>query len=83
MKERLDYEALAPGNSLLKVSPKNANAQIEALATELIGWLSDPDRRQAQGAVNRDWVVANHDLRTQAARMGEAFAEIERIHGVR
>jgi len=78
-----NYEALAAGNSLLKVSPKDADAQIEALAAELIDWLNNPLKRQTQGDANRDWVVANHDLRTQTARMGEAFAEIERIHGVR
>ncbi len=78
-----NYEAIGPGNSMVKVAPKDEQGQIEALADELIGWLSDAERRAGQGAANRAWVLANHDLRTQCARMGEAFAEIERLHGVR
>ncbi|HYT10095.1 MAG TPA: glycosyltransferase family 4 protein [Mycobacteriales bacterium] len=50
----------------------------EALGTALVGLLADPPRRARIGAVNRRHVEERHELRTQCARMGEAFAEVER-----
>lgn len=49
----------------------------EALAEGLLGFLTDPQRRAKVGATNRARMVAEHDLQTQCARMGEAFAQIE------
>lgn len=49
----------------------------EALADGLLSFLSDHDRRAEVGAINRVRMVAEHDLSTQCARMGEAFAQIE------
>ncbi|MCL3837375.1 glycosyltransferase family 4 protein [Aeromicrobium duanguangcaii] len=75
-----NHEALAPGNDLLDVEGAD---QVEALAAQLVAWLTDPARRAEQGAVNRAWVTEHHDLRTQCRRMGDAFSEMERLHGVR
>lgn len=50
----------------------------EALADGLMSFLTDTGRRTAVGAQNRARMVADHDLATQCARMGEAFAEFER-----
>lgn len=49
----------------------------EALADGLLAFLSDRARRAGVGALNRARMVAEHDLSTQCARMGEAFAQIE------
>lgn len=70
-----NHEALAPGNDLLEEN------SAEAIAAALLGWLHDKERRDAVGRQNRDWVVTHHDLLTQSRRMGEAFAEMERLHG--
>jgi glycosyltransferase involved in cell wall biosynthesis len=50
---------------------------VDALAAALVGFLADPVRRAEVARANRDWVVANHDVRTQARRMGEAFGRAE------
>src|SRR5690606_32394452 len=73
-----NHEAIAPGNDVIAVE---GSEQVQALADALVGWLTDPQRRRARGRANRDWVVEHHDLRTQTRRMGEAFAEMERLHG--
>ena len=52
----------------------------EALADRLLGWLTDPARRATVGAANRRHVETHHDLLTQSAAMGEAFAEVESLH---
>jgi phosphatidylinositol alpha-1,6-mannosyltransferase len=75
-----NHEAIAPGNDLLDVEGED---QAEALAEALVGWLTDPARRARQRDRNRTWVTEHHDLRTQSLRMGEAFGEMERLHGVR
>ncbi len=49
----------------------------EALAEALVGLLEDPARRAAVGAANRRHVERHHELGTQCARRGEAFAEVE------
>lgn len=49
----------------------------EALADGLLTFLSDGERRARVGAANRARMVAEHDLSTQCARMGAAFADIE------
>lgn len=50
---------------------------IGAIADALVELLEDPARRADAARANRAWVVANHDVRTQARRMGEAFARAE------
>lgn len=50
----------------------------EALAEGLLGFLQDTARRTSVGAANRARMLAHHDLTTQCARMGDAFAEYER-----
>lgn len=47
------------------------------IADELIAFLADPERRKAVARWNRDYVVSNADMRTQAARMEKAFCEAE------
>ncbi|GAA1787600.1 glycosyltransferase family 4 protein [Nostocoides veronense] len=64
-------EAVTPGNSFVDDSP-------EALAEGLIGIFTDRERRLRLGAENRAHVLAHHDLATQCARMGDAFAAAER-----
>lgn len=68
-------EALAPGNDLLD------EYSAEAIAERLIFWLENTEERNTQGNLNASWVRENHDLLTQCGRMGEAFAEIESLHG--
>ncbi|WP_265446764.1 glycosyltransferase family 4 protein [Flexivirga meconopsidis] len=63
-------EAVHPPNLLLDDS-------VEALADGLLAFLTDADRRLQAGVANRNRMVADHDLATQCARMGEAFADIE------
>lgn len=53
------------------------NDDAEALAEGLISFLTDSHHRAEVGAANRVRMVAEHDLVTQCARMGEAFAQIE------
>lgn len=50
----------------------------EALADGLLRWLHDPAGRAEVGALNRARAVAEHDVDTQCAAMGAAFADIER-----
>ena len=50
----------------------------EALADGLLRWLRDPAGRAEVGALNRARAVAEHDVDTQCAAMGAAFADIER-----
>ncbi|MBK6887729.1 MAG: glycosyltransferase family 4 protein [Tetrasphaera sp.] len=63
-------EAVTPGNEIVP-------DDVEALAAALVGMLRDPARRAAVGAANHDHVLAHHDLATQCARMGAAFAAAE------
>jgi glycosyltransferase involved in cell wall biosynthesis len=49
----------------------------DALAAALVGFLCDPARRTEVGAANRRYVLANHDLATQCARLGDALAAVE------
>ncbi|GAA8851713.1 hypothetical protein DUHN55_38570 [Helicobacter pylori] len=53
---------------------------VEALADALAGFLRDPAHRAEVGTANREHVLTHHDLATQCAAMGEAFAEIEALH---
>ncbi|WP_224766716.1 glycosyltransferase [Janibacter melonis] len=66
-------EAVHAPNSLVEDS-------VEAIADALVGWLEDPARRAEVGALNRARMLAEHDLPTQCAAMGEAFAEVEALH---
>ena len=63
-------EAVIPPNDLVA-------DDVEAIAAALLGWLSDPARRAVVGSANRTHIVAHHDLATQCAAMGAAFADIE------
>lgn len=49
-----------------------------ALADGLLRFLQDTALRTSVGAQNRARMLAEHDLATQCARMGDAFADIER-----
>lgn len=51
------------------------------IADALLGFLRDPGHRAAVARANRAWVVETHDVRTQALRMGDAFAAAERRLG--
>lgn len=51
----------------------------EALADALVTQLTDRDLRARIGAANRQRVLAEHELATQCARMGAAFAEVEEL----
>ena len=53
---------------------------VEALAEALLTFLRDPELRARVGAANRARMLAEHDLPTQCARMGAAFAEVEAAH---
>jgi glycosyltransferase involved in cell wall biosynthesis len=50
---------------------------VEAIASALTDFLTDRELRMRTARFNRDYVVENHDVRTQARRMGEAFARAE------
>lgn len=49
----------------------------QPVAEALLGFLTDHGLRERVGAENRRRMLAEHDLVTQCARMGEAFAQIE------
>lgn len=49
----------------------------EALAEGLLAFLQDEAGRRETGAANRARMLAEHDLATQCARMGDAFAAAE------
>jgi glycosyltransferase involved in cell wall biosynthesis len=65
-----NHEIVVPPNERVVDDP-------EALAEALVGLLEDPGRRAAVGAANRRHVERHHELGTQCARMGAAFAEVE------
>lgn len=65
-----NHEAVQPPNVLV-------DDDAEALAAALVTQLTDRDLRVRIGAANRERMIAEHDLVTQCARMGEAFADIE------
>jgi phosphatidyl-myo-inositol dimannoside synthase len=48
-----------------------------AIAESILAFLLDPTHRYAVARSNREYVVEHHDVRTQARRMGEAFASAE------
>ena len=66
-----NHEAVQDPNLLL---PDDARA----LAGGLVHFLLDDKLRESVGARNRRHVVEHHELHTQARRMGQAFASIER-----
>jgi glycosyltransferase involved in cell wall biosynthesis len=49
----------------------------EAIATALVGWLTDAPRRAEVGALNRGRMTTEHELESQCAAMGAAFDELE------
>jgi phosphatidyl-myo-inositol dimannoside synthase len=51
----------------------------ESLAAALVSLLGVPTLRARIGATNRAHVLRHHEIRRQCQRMGEAFAEIERL----
>lgn len=50
---------------------------VEALADGITGFLQDSALRERVGTANRVRMLAEHDLPTQCAQMGDAFAEFE------
>ncbi|WP_446663494.1 glycosyltransferase [Flexivirga sp. B27] len=67
-------EAVHPPNTIVDGGPDGG---VEALADALVTHLLDRDLRVRIGAANRERMLAEHDLATQCARMGAAFADIE------
>jgi phosphatidyl-myo-inositol dimannoside synthase len=55
----------------------------EAVAEALSGFLCDDGLRSKVSELNRRYAVDNHDVVTQAGRMGQAFARAERRLGMR
>ena len=49
----------------------------EAIAAALTSWLTDPARRAEVGSLNRERMLREHELGTQCAAMGAAFADVE------
>lgn len=68
-------EAVQPPNRLV-------DDDAEALADSLLHFLRDPALRARVGASNRTHALTHHDLPTQCAAMGAAFAEVEALHRV-
>ncbi|GAB3584088.1 glycosyltransferase [Calidifontibacter terrae] len=64
-------EAVRPPNLLV-------DGGSEAVADALLTFLTDDGLRARVGAENRSRMLADHDLSTQCARMGAAFAQFER-----
>ena len=56
---------------------------VDLIAGTIVDLLRDPTHRATIARANREWVVAEHDVRTQAARMGEAYARAEARLGLR
>ncbi len=61
----------------LLVDPAAADGGVEELADALLRFLADDELRARVGRQNRARMIADHDLPTQCARMGAAFAEFE------
>lgn len=51
----------------------------EAIAAAIVRRLDDPAAAAQEGQLNSAWARAHHDLLRQCARMGEAFADVERL----
>ncbi|UIJ33826.1 glycosyltransferase family 4 protein [Allobranchiibius sp. GilTou73] len=66
-------EAVQPPNLLV-------DDDVDELAQGLLHFLTDLPRAREVGAANRARMLAEHDLPTQCARMGEAFASVEAQH---
>ncbi|MFN8195056.1 MAG: glycosyltransferase family 4 protein [Nocardioidaceae bacterium] len=69
--------ASGTNDEAVKEPNKRVPDDVDAIADALVELLEDPVRRAAVARANREWVVANHDVRTQARRMGEAFTRAE------
>ncbi len=63
-------EAVHPPNLLV-------DDTVGDLADGLLHFLADPAEARRVGGLNRERMMAEHDLATQCARMGEAFASVE------
>lgn len=61
----------------VKEPNKRMPDDVDRIADALVELLEDPTRRAEIARANRTWVVDNHDVRTQARRMGEAFTRAE------
>ena len=61
----------------VKEPNKRVPDDVDRIADALVELLEDPTRRAEIARANRTWVVDNHDVRTQARRMGEAFTRAE------
>jgi len=69
--------ASGTNDEAVKEPNKRVPDDVEAIADAVTGFLSDPEKRAAVARTNREWVVANHDVHTQARRMGDAFGRAE------
>jgi len=75
--------ASGTNDEAVKEPNKRVPDDIDAIAGAITGFLADPAARQQVALRNRAWVVENHDVRTQALRMGEAFTRAEARLGMR
>ncbi|HEY3013966.1 MAG TPA: glycosyltransferase family 4 protein [Nocardioides sp.] len=74
--------ASGTNDEAVKEPNKRVPDEVDAIAEAIIGFLADPVQRAEAARANREWVVANHDVHTQARRMGEAFSRAERRLGL-
>lgn len=73
--------ASGTNDEAVKEPNKRVPDDVGLIADALVELLEDPVRRAEIARHNREWVVAEHDVRTQARRMGEAFARAEQRLG--
>lgn len=74
--------ASGTNDEAVKEPNKRVPDDVEAIADAITGFLEDPARRAEVARANREWVVAERDVRTQAVRMGEAFSRAEQRLGL-
>ena len=74
--------ASGTNDEAVKEPNKRVPDDIDEIADALVELLEDPTRRAEAARANRVWVVENHDVRTQARRMGEAFTRAEERLGM-
>ncbi len=69
--------ASGTNDEAVKEPNKRVPDDVDRIADALVELLEDPTRRAEIARANRTSVVDKHDVRTQARRMGEAFARAE------
>jgi glycosyltransferase involved in cell wall biosynthesis len=73
--------ASGTNDEAVRAPNKRVPDDLDQIADALLELLEDPGRRADIARHNREWVVAEHDVFTQARRMGEAFARAEQRLG--